>query len=69
MLRLIGMSYFLVNLTITKFDLLMLIDSLLKLSHHLFTLVSSDFIMCSSVLKSLANANTLVSSAMILANH
>ena len=65
MLRLIGLSFFLVDLTIMKFVLLMLTDSLL-ISHHLFTLASSVFIMCSSVLRSLADANTLVSSAKIL---
>ena len=43
----------------------MLIDSLL-ISHHLFTVASSEFITCSSVLRSLADANTLVSSAKIL---
>ena len=50
-----------------KFVLLMLIDSLL-ISHHLFTLASSEFITCSCVLRSLADANTLVSisSAKIL---
>ena len=62
MLRLIGMSFFLVDLTIMKFGLVMLIDSLL-ISHHLFTLASSEFITCS---RSLADANTLVSSAKIL---
>ena len=50
-----------------KFVLLMLIDSLL-ISHHLFTLASSEFIItCSGVLlRSLADATTLVSSAKIL---
>ena len=41
-----------------KFVLLMLIESLL-MSHHLFTLASSEFITCSGVLlRSLADANT-----------
>ena len=43
----------------------LLIDSLLT-SHHLFTLASSEFIKCSSDLRSLADANTFVSSAKIL---
>ena len=42
-----------------------LIDNLL-ISHHLFTLASSEFIKCSSDFKSLAEAKTLVSSAKIL---
>ena len=48
-----------------KFVLSLLIDSLLIL-HHLFTLASPEFIKCSSVLGSLADANTFVSSAKIL---
>ena len=65
MLRLIGISFFLADLTIMKFVLLMFIDSLL-ISHHRFTLANSEFIKRSSVLRSLADANTLVSSAKIL---
>ena len=65
MLRFIGISFFCVDLIIMKFVLSLLIDSLL-ISHHLFTLASSEFIECSSVLGSLADANTFVSSAKIL---
>ena len=65
MLRFIGIYFFFVDLIIMKFVLSLLIDSLL-ISHHLFTLASSDFIKCSSVLGSLADANTFVSSAKIL---
>ena len=48
-----------------KFVLPILIDNLL-ISHHFLTLASSEFIKCSSVFRSLAEAKTLVSSAKIL---
>ena len=47
-----------------KFVLHKLIDNLL-ISHHFLTLTSSEFIKCSSVFRSFAEANTLVSSAKI----
>ena len=68
MLRLIGMSFFSSGFNyhevcFTHVD--WYIDSLL-ISHHLFTLGSSEFSTCSRVLRSFADANTLVSSAKIL---
>ena len=52
-------------LIIMKFVLPKLIDNLL-ISHHFLTLISSEFIKCSSVFRSFEEANTLVSSAKIL---
>ena len=65
MLRFISISFFLNDLIIMKFVLPKLIDNLL-ISHHFLTLTSSEFIKCSSVFRSFAEANTLVSSAKIL---
>ena len=65
MLRLISMSLFLADLIIIKFVLAILIDNLL-ISHHFFIFASSEFIKRSSDFKSLAEAQTLISSAKIL---
>ena len=65
LLRLISIYFFLTDVIIMKFVLPILIDNLL-ISHHFLTLASSEFIKCSSVFRSLAEAKTLVSSAEIL---
>ena len=57
--------FFLTEFIIMKVVLPILIENLL-ISHHFFTLASSEFIKCSSDFKSLAEAKTLVSSAKIL---
>jgi hypothetical protein len=58
------MSFFFGDLIIIKFVLDMFIDSLLT-SHHSLIFSNSEFIRISSDFKSLAEANTFVSSANI----